>query len=136
MGATRRCDGGHAVSTPERTRPSPRPRPVQPEAPASALTPTTSGRSRLDVVWYHVRIWSLAAMALIMVAFMLSAILLSNFPRLGGELIEPLFRKPEKVQRDYQDERQRWPYIPEGAGMNPVNPGQNLPASQPAAPGP
>ena len=76
----------------------------------------------LSEVWYQIRIWTLALLALLVVAFMVSAILLAAFPHLAGSY-RPLVKDDHPIERlDPTKQRERWP-LDEG----PANPNGRTP---------
>lgn len=89
-------------------------------SPPDAATP---GRTRrwASEVWYQIQIWTLALLALLVVAFIVSAIVLANWPGLAGAY-KPMVKDENTVQQpDRRQMRERWKY--EGYGGSPAGRG-------------
>jgi hypothetical protein len=111
------------VSQPVRITPSPRPRaPVPPDPTPSPVTPVPAApeqpRSRASTIWYQVQAWTLGLLALLVVAFMVSAILLATWPNLAGAYKPMVKDENTVVQPDRRQMRERWKY--EGNGGPPA----------------
>jgi hypothetical protein len=114
------------VNAPQQSRPSPRPRtlrpvpepPATPDPPAAPEPPPEPPRrSWATDAWYYARLTALALGAILVVSFMASAIILSTWPRLGGDYIAPIFERQQQHELpkpDPDEQRRRWPYFPPG----------------------
>jgi hypothetical protein len=84
---------------------------------ASPAGSTAPPRGLLADAWYYTRITVLTLLAIVVVSFMASAIILSTWPRLGGDYLAPIFEKTQKAElpkRDWAEQKRRWPYYPPG----------------------